>query len=324
MLDSLRFVATAVAKKDYVPELSHYKIANGRVTGYNGILALSSDIDMDLNIYPHAASFLAAIRACPAETIALSVTPAGKLAIKSGSFKSFVMCLDDIGQPFVEPEGETIELGEHFMAGIRALTPAMGIDASRPWAMGIKLQGGSMYATNNVMIAEYWHGQDIPIDVVIPAIAVNELLRIKINPIRVQVTENSLTFWFSETRWLRTALVDATAWPIARVMPLLGQETGEMLPFPEGFASAIETLKPFLGEHGSVYMSPTQYSTSKHDGEGSSVAIATTGVTEMQAYSHTQLTLLTQIATKIDWSKYPNPCSFSADRLRGVVVGQMV
>lgn len=324
MLDSLRFVATAVAKKDYVPELSHYKIQDGRVTGYNGILALSSDIDVDLNIFPHAAKFLAAIRACADETIALSMTPTGRLAVKSGKFKSFVDCLETETSQFIEPEGEVIELGEHFMSGIKTLAPAMGIDASRPWAMGIKLQKQSMYATNNVLLAEYWHGQNIPLDVVIPSLAVNELLRIKTNPTKVQVTENSLTFWFGETRWMRTALVEASEWPFAQINTLLDMPAGDQLPLPDGFAAAIEMLKPFLGEHGSVYMSPTKYSTSQHDGEGSSVDISTTGITEMQAYSHVQLTLLNQIAKTIDWSCYPNPCKFSNDRLRGALVGQRI
>lgn len=324
MLDSLRFVATAAAKKEFVPELSHFKIRGGRITGYNGLLALSSDIDVDLDILPHAGKFLAAIRACGNDLITLSVTGTGRLSVKSGAFKSYVECLESDGSQFVEPEGETVELGEHFMAGIKALAPAMGIDASRPWAMGIKLQDSSMYATNNVMIAEYYHGQRIPFDVVIPSLAVNELLRIKTNPIKVQVTTNALTFWFSETRWMRTALIEADAWPFARIQPLLDKEGGAQLALPEAFEESVAKLKPFLGEHGSVYMTGDHYSTSPNEGEGSSVEISTTGITDMQAYSFTQLTLLSQIAKTIDWTAYPNPCKFMADRLRGVVVGQHV
>lgn len=326
MLDALRFVATAVAKKEFVPELSHFKIKDGRITGYNGILALSSDIDVDLDIMPHAAKFLAAIRACAAteDVITLSVTGTGRLSVRCGKFKSFVDCLEGETEHFIEPVGEVVELGEHFMAGIKALAPAMGIDASRPWAMGIKLQASSMYATNNVMVAEYYHGQHIPFDVVIPASAVNELLRINTNPIRVQVTESALTFWFSETRWMRTSLVESEQWPVGRILPLLDAVNGEEHPLPEGFESAVTMLKPFLGEHGSIYMTADRYTTSPNEGEGTSVDISTTGVSDMQAYSFVQMTLLAKIANKIDWSSYPNPCKFSADRLRGVVIGQHI
>lgn len=330
MLDALRFVATAVAKKDYVPALTHYRIKDGRVTGFNGTIALSSDIDVDLDIYPNATKLLAAIRACPG-TISLNMTPAGKLAVKSGKFKSFVDCLDDQAAMFVEPEGEEIELGADFIGGIKALAPLMGIDASRPWAMGIKVQAGSMYATNNVMLAQYWHGAAIPVDVVIPAAAIEELLRINETPTRVQVgrishedAPRSISFWFGEKRWMRTSLVEGGQWPIEKVTELFQTIGGNPIDFPPTFFEDVEKLKPFIGEHGSLYLSPGLIGTSMNDGEGTSIEIEIPGVSEMQAYHQKHLTLLGQVADKIDWSTYPRPCAFFGKDLRGVIIGQRV
>lgn len=321
MLDSLRFVVSAVARKDYVQDLTHFRIRDGRVTGYNGVIALSSDIDIDLNVYPNASKMMAAVKASPT-TITLNMTPAGKLAVRSGKFKSFVDCLPDESQVFPEPEGEVVDLGPHFMPGIKALAPAMGIDASRPWAMGIKLQEQSMFATNNVMLAEYWHGTDIPLDVVIPDICVKELLRIGEDPIKVQVTDRSITFWFSETRWLRSQLIETDQWPIARMSEIMSLSDGDQVPFPEGFFEAVETLTPFLTDAGTVFLFPDRIATSKDEGEGTSVELEMVGVTDLQAYHHRQLLLLGQIAKTIDWTSYPRPCMFRGDRLRGAVVGQ--
>lgn len=323
MLDALRFVATAVAKKDFVPALTHYKIANGRVTGFNGILALSSDIDVDLDIRPQAATLLAAIRACP-DTISLNMTPSGKLAVRSGRFRSFVDCLPEAEQFSILPEGESVDLGERFLEGIKAIAPAMGIDASRPWAMGIRLQRQSMFATNNVMLVEYWHGAEIPFDVVIPSAAIDELLRIDEKPTRVQVTEQSISFWFGDKRWMRSVLVESSGWPTDQMTRILSRSTGEQSPLPVEFFEAVETLRPFLGEHGALYLSPERISTSPHDGEGSSVETLVRGVTGMQAYHHRQLTLLGEIANTIDWTAYPAPCMFMAENLRGALVGQRI
>lgn len=323
MLDALRFVATAVARKDYVPALTHYKIKDGRVTGFNGVLALSSDIDVDLDIYPSATKFLAAIRACPG-TIALSMTPANKLAVKSSKFRSYVDCLDGEDAIFVEPEGEEIDLGPNFMTGIKTLAPLMGIDASRPWSMGIKLQTGSMFATNNVMLAEYWHGVALPVDVVIPSAAIDELLRIDEPPTRVQVTERSISFWFGENRWMRTALVEATQWPVHRMQELFDASRGPQTELTPEFFEAVDTLKPFLNEHGTLYLSADRVSTSKEDGEGTSIDVASTGVLEMQAYHQKHLALLGEVADTIDWTSYPRPCAFYGKGLRGVMIGQRV
>lgn len=322
MLDALRFVASAVARKDYVPALTHYKIVNGRVTGFNGILALSSDIDVDLEVMPHAAKFLAAIKACP-DTIALNVTPAGKLAVKSGKFKSFVECLPtDTAATFVEPEGDDIDLGPSFIEGIKLLQPAMGIDASRPWAMGIKLRGRSMFATNNIMLAEYYHGTSIPVDMVIPDLAIKELVRIGETPTRIQVAKSSISFWFGEKRWLRTNLLEGGSWPTDKLEQILSMSNGEQMPFPDDFATNLETIKPFLGEHDTVFLSPTAMMTSQYDGEGTTIETPMPQITEMQAYHHKQLILLAELAKTIDWTGYPRPCMFQGHMLRGAIVGQ--
>lgn len=326
MLDALRFVASAIARKDYVPALTHYKIRDGRVTGFNGIFALSSDIDVDLDVMPNAVKFIAAVRACPEDApIALNVTPAGKLAVKSGKFKSYVDCLvPDTVATWVEPEGEVVDLGPHFMDGIRLLAPTMSIDASRGWAMGVKLQGEFMFTTNNVMMVQYWHGTPVPLDVVIPDLAIRELIRIGEKPTKIQVTGTSISFWFGPERWLRTNLLEGGAWPTDKLDRILAASNGQQVEFPADFFESIDKLKPFLGDHGTVYMTSEQLSTSRHEGEGTVIELENPVIDGMQAYHHNQIVLLSDLAKTIDWTAYPRPLMFLGDRLRGAIVGQTI
>lgn len=322
MLDALRFVASAVAKKDFVPELTHFKIKDGRVTGFNGQISLSSPIDVGLDIQPAAVSLIAAIRACP-DTITLNMTAAGRLAVRSGAFKAFIPCLPDEPTHFVAPEGDTVELGENFLAGIKAVAPVMGVDASRPWAMGIKLAGASLVATNNVMVIEYWHGQEIPLDVVIPAAAINELLRIDEAPTRVQVTESSISFWFEGDRWMRSQILLGGSWPIERLNQIMSGDEGNQQALPVELKEQVETLKPFLGDKTTCFVTSEGISTAQIEGaEGAAIAIPLAGVTEMQAYSYRQLVLLAEVAKTIDWTNYPSPCMFRNERVRGAIIGQ--
>lgn len=324
MLDALRFVATAIAKKDYVPELAHYQIRGGRVTGYNGMMALSSPIDVDLDVRPKARPLLAAVAASPG-VITLHVTASGKLAIKSGKFKAFIDCLPHEAGHTIIPTGDEIELGPNFMEGIRSIAPIMGIDASRPWAMGIKLQAESMFATNNIMFAEYWHGHTIPIDVVIPAPAINELLRINEAPLKVQVSDNSISFWFSGERWLRTQLLEGKTWPTDRMKELMAHSQNELVPLNQDFKEALATLKPFLDENSSIYLTDQSMSTAKDEGVGATVDLTLSGVTEMQSYHQKNLLLLSEVADRIDWSSYPKPCSFyKGSKQRGVIIGRRI
>lgn len=322
MLDALKFVTAAIAKKDYVPELTHYKIENGRVTCFNGIFALSSDIDIDLDVRPQGNKFLAALRAAPEEVIALNMTPTGRLAVKSGKFKAYIDCIEAKFQVFVEPEGEEIEIDESFIKGLKALLPLTGIDASRPQFMGVKVQNQFMFATNNVMLGQYWHGLNLPFDVVIPDVAVAELLRIDEVPTKVQLAEKSISFWFGENRWLRTNLLENGSWPTDKFDQILSMSTGEQLPFPDEFFENVDLLKPFLNDAGTIYLTPEYVSTSRHEGDGTQVEVELKGITEMQAYHHKQLMILKQVAKTIDWSAYPNPIMFRGERLRGALVGQ--
>lgn len=326
MLDALRFVASAVAKKDFVPELTHFKIKDGRVTGFNGVVGLSAPIGMDINTHPNATELLAAVRACN-DTIALNMTPSGKLHVKSGKFKAFVNCLDKEEGYFVEPEGEDVELDPSFLDGLKALSPMMGFDASRPWAMGVLLDGQSMLVTNNVMLGEYWVGTTFPRRVVLPAVAIEELLRIDEEPVRIQMTENSITFWFEEDRWLRSALVEAHLWPLDQVKQLLDKVANaqQFWRIETELGEAAKTLKPFLEERTALFIDATGVSTSSTEGVGARIDFEQEiPIDAMQAYHQQTILLLCSVAVEIDWSTYPAPCPFRGPRLRGAIIGQRI
>ena len=132
MLKELKFVQGAVGKKEFIPAITHFCIENGHVRAYNGTIALSSPIACDLNCKPKAVPMVQAIGKCN-ETISLSMTPAGRLSIKSGSFKAFIECIEE-SQAHVTPEGEEIFFdGEILLAGLKTVQDFIGNDASRPW-----------------------------------------------------------------------------------------------------------------------------------------------------------------------------------------------
>lgn len=316
MLDSLKFCAGSVAKKDFVPELKHFAISNGRVRGFNGVLALSSPIPFDLNCKPKADELVKAIANCT-ETVLLSMTPAGRLSVRSGVFKVNINCIED--ETFhVEPEGEAIAIdGAELIKGLRAVVPFIGDDASRPWSNGVLLQNQSMFATNNATIVEYWHGSAFPHVVNLPRDAVREMLRINEAPVSAQLSETSITFHYSDRRWLRTQLY-VSKWP----------DLGKVLDHPANLTAinnelfvGLEVVKPFLDKVGSIYFKDGELCTHEFEGEGAAYAVE--GLPNDARYNHTILTLLKGTVKTIDWSGtgLRGACMFQGDRLRGAVIG---
>lgn len=314
MLAALKFVQGAVAKKDFVPSLTHFRIENGTIKGYNGMIALCCPIDINLAVSPRAIPFIKSIQACQ-ETIAMHITAAGRLSIKSGKFKAFVDCTDE-PFPDVEPEGHKVKLNGKFLEAIKVLAPFIAEDASRPWSRGILFYGQSAYATNNVALVEHWLGYDFPTPINVPKQAVNELLRIDEEPEYLQIHPSSVSFHFADRRWLKTQTFDL-GWP--NVVAILSRESTPVVISAELFES-VETLVPFVGEIPKIYFMPDgTITTDAVDGQGAVVEVAQFGA--VGVYNIHQFLLLHNVAKTIDMTQYPAPCMFFGDNIRGALVG---
>ncbi len=311
MLDTLRFVSGAVAQKEYIPVLTHFNIREGRVVGYNGRIALSSPIALDLEANPRAESFVRAIATCESE-VALSLTPAGRLAVVSGSFKAFVECTTE-PYPNVRPSGQHVRPNGNFVQALRRLLPFVGNDASRPWASGILLNGHSAYATNNIIVAEHWLGFPFPATVNVPKSTVEELLRIGQEPLGLQVDESTITFHYDGDRWLHSLLY-TTAWP--DVPKLLARQPA-MVPLPPEFFTTLAALRPFADKEGRVYLSQHGMATSLEEGTGASAAL--TLWPKPLTFHVDQLSLLASVAQWFDPEGHPH--MWYGDNIRGAIAG---
>lgn len=320
MLAELKFVQGAVAKKDFVPELTHFVIEGGRVRGFNGALALCSPIALDIECKPKASQLVEAIARCT-DTVQLSLTPTGMLSVKSGAFKARVQCYQskdpEANQCHPEPEGERVELdGAALLAAFKAIWPVIGDDASRPWTNGVLLRDQSAFATNNVMLVEYWIGSAFPHVVNIPRAAVREVIRINEAPLYAQmVPGTSVTFHFPNGRWVRSQLL-VTEWPdLRKVIDVPSTQ----VPIDTSLFTGLKTIKGFVDKMNRIYMSPGKIAT--HVVEEEAATYDVPGLAHEGIYSHEMLTLLDGLAQTIDFSTYPAPCAFMGERLRGVIVG---
>ena len=312
MIDALRFVQGSVARKDFQPALVHFHIHGGMIQGYNGVLSLCCPIALDLDVTPNAVQLVKAVQGC-SDTIALAVTPAGRLSVKSGRYKAFVDCFPG-GFPEIKPEGQRVELAEPILPALKVLAPCVAEDASRQWARGILFRGSSMFATNNVVLVERHFTTAFPIEMNLPLEAVNELIRIGEEPKYLLTKDNAVTFFFDEKRWLRAQLYSNT-WP--DMGKVLDRESNQS-PVPLK-SEDLSGLLPFLDDGGRIHFLDGVLSTSLAEGEGASVELP--GLPAGGIYNAHMLRLALDRAMTFDFTAYPAPCLFVGDRLRGALVG---
>ena len=314
MLEELRFVQGAVAKKNLLPHLTHFKIENGTVRSFNGTLALSSPIDLDIDCIPKAIPFYKAIQNCK-ETVSLSMTAAGRLSVKSGAFKAFIETVDE-ETPHVIPEGEEIEInGDVLLAALKIIEPFIGDDAARPWSNGVLLKGQSAFATNNVSAIEYWIGSSFPRVCNLPRAAIKEMIRINQPPKSAQITDISISFHYEDDKWIRSALLDLQ-WP--DIATLLDRGSNPVPVNPLIF-EGLEVLKPFVDKLERVYITDGVMSTTLIEDEGASFDLD--DFPYEGVYQISILNLLNKVATSVDFSTYPKPCLFYGENLRGALMG---
>lgn len=316
MLKSLKFVQGAVKKNVISPEMEHYRIADGRIVGYNGHMALSAPLPLDIKANPKADLFFKAVQNCT-DAASIDMTAAGRLAVRSGAFKAFIPCLDDLVHT-MNPVGETYEVPEKFVAALRRVEPFVSEDASRPWSMGVYFEGQLMMATNNVTLVQVWAGKEMP-KVNIPRFAVQEIIRIGEQPEALQSDGRSLTVHYADGRWLTTSVYD-TEWPMGIVAKVFAAEH-EATPVAHGLFAAVEKLAPFIdGKSAPLYFLDGRVATSLHEDDGASIDVE--GLVGGPCFNLKQMQSVGEVAKTVDWSLYPGPCIFYGENLRGIILGR--
>ncbi len=316
MLKELKFVQGAVGKKDLLPAMTHFKIQNGHVRGYNGSLALSSPIPFDIDCCPKADQLVKAIGQCD-DVITLSMTPAKRLRVTSGSFRAFV---DNVEEEAFHPvpEGEPLNFdGEALLTAAKILYPFIGNDASRPWTNGVLLNGQSAFATNNTCLVEYWLGTAFPHQINIPRACIKEMIRIDEAPTHGQISGNSITFHYTDGRWIRSQLL-SLEWPFEMMVRILNNDS-KPARLPDGLFDAINKLQRLSDGSNRIYINHGLLTTHTEEETGGSVELE--GLEFQGCYNIAMLALLEGVVTHADFTAYPEPVLFFGERVRGAIVG---
>lgn len=317
ILDSLKFVQGAVAKKDFLPAMTHYAIKDGVIRSYNGKIALSAPIPIALTCFPKAVTFHKAIQNCN-ETVSMALTPSGRLSIKSGSFKALIECVPE--EPLhPKPSGDLLTAYcEEIHSAFKKLYDIIGEDASRAWTNGIRLSANSCHATCNVVLAEYWHSLGLPLKqaINIPRDAVKEVVRVGV-PESILLDERSVSFLYEDGKSIRAQLI-AEDWP--DVGALLDKKTSfnGVVEITKELFEVCDNLKAFTDKTGTLFFDEDLVRTSLGE-EGASYQMSETALSG--AYNYEKLYLLKNLATHVNFGNYPDACPFFGDKVRGIIIG---
>jgi len=316
MIDSLRFAQRAT---DGNPQSAFFRIADGRVTGFNGTLAMSAPLQLAFQAAPAAVPFVKAINACEG-VVSIAQESVHKIIVTSGKFKASVPCVAVKDVASVEPEGAIYRNVSNLQKAFKVLRPFLADEttAGREWSSNIKIDGEFAYVTDNTVLIEYWLDSTFPL-LSIPFEAVEEVIKVNCKLEAIQANHNSITFHFSDGTWIRSQL-HVAMWP--NISSMINNSWTHFKPstITKDFKDACLKLGKFGGrDHLEIYFRGTDIATSRK--ETNDIATITTAAPETGCYAVKHLNKVLSIATSIDFSAYPKPACFMGESLRGVFVG---
>lgn len=229
---------------------AHVQFVDGQLLGFNGILSAGTKCEQAFNICPHTDLLKRAIKKC-GKIINFNEISDNVLSVTSDKFRAVVPCVPLVEMPDVEPDVNIAVIDDRIVKGFDVLGPLVKDDAKTVLEASILLQANSMVATDKVIMCEYWHGNSLPPNLIVPKTFINAVLASKKKLIGFGWTEGkSITFHFEDGSWLKTQLFQE-GWP--DWLPIINIETHPVT-FDQSIFDAVEKVAEFSPD-GIVYFS---------------------------------------------------------------------
>lgn len=222
----------------------HCFIGSNQITAYSESIAVGHPIEEDLNAIAHIKYLKNALLKSPTQT-KITQLELSKLQVDTGEFTVYVNAGAEYAH--TSPDAFVMQLPASLGQAMVALLPLVGTSGDNPALGSILLRSGSMFATNRRVLAEYWHGIDLPV-LNIPKELVKVVAKSKKNLSGFGFSENSITFYFTDGSWAMGRLVKGSWFEPTEFF----NPNAKLVDIPKDFAQGISAIKPFV-DAGKIY-----------------------------------------------------------------------
>lgn len=202
LAEALSFVAVAAAKSDQ-PYQPHVRLAGKMAVAYDGVISAGCPIEEELTYCPHAGLLIDALRRC-GKSLTITELDSGRLSIKGEKLRALVPCMGAEYMPPVEPDPAIADIDDRIKTAFETVGVLVSEGGDVMYKTAILLRAGSAVATNGHAAIEYWHGIDLPPNLVLPKLFATAVLKANKKLTRFGFSEGSVTFWFEDGSWIKT------------------------------------------------------------------------------------------------------------------------
>lgn len=282
------------------------------------VTATDYTVTMSMNI-PELKGITANI---PAEKLKLALGACGGsptfsisgdvLTVKEGKFKAEIK-LVVAPYPTIPTPGEEVPCPGGMVKALKAMQPFMATSNKRPILQSLYLSNGFAYATDGQVAAKIPAPTVEGLSLLLPPRLVDELIKNEADPVKVRLSENRATFFYSELNWIQSNVLEGRFPNVDKV--LSGANIQEAPEIDGAVKDGVSKVLRFAtGDYSSV--------TFDDNGIKAGEAIFYMDGLKTSYWNGKTLANVLAVATHADLEAYPNPAGWRGeDGIEGVLLG---
>lgn len=313
LIEALRFAS--IATKDEDGKTSFVVIENGHLCAYNDTFTIGVNVDVALELCPHAEQFQAALQQCKSEFVLTQLNQSA-VSIKSGAFRALVPALTaDLLDPLY-PDPPVAVIGETLREAMTACLRVMS-KGERLINTCMMLRANTIVATNGGMALEYWHGIDLPGPLNIPKKTAETLSKITKPLSWFGFSEGTVTFYFDDMSFLKSRLINGMYPDVDRLFNAI---EGVYVPIWPALFVGLNAIKSFV-QDDRIYFHSGYVATHQSLELGASYEV--TGLPSRGCFNPSYWKAIEPFIEKVNMgTRLDQPVAFHSVKGRGLLMGK--
>lgn len=209
MRDEVDWITDALSAKNIAREMTHYRVESGEIRATDGRLTAGHPFDHPGPFLVPGSEFEKLVRRMP-DDCTLTVKE-DSIVLRSGRSSGNIKTLpvEQWSYPGIDEDGWQ-DAPEGLIDVLKKIRPFVSDNATQAWALGVALQYGYAYATNNIAIAGARIDSVGDINCILPVWAVDFIVDRSEGLESWQWTANYVAFRWANGAWMRAQLIDST------------------------------------------------------------------------------------------------------------------
>jgi hypothetical protein len=313
LLAALQFVASVQPKRSAIAAEMFCRLFANKLVATAGPLSAGINIQEEIECCPNTQKLIEALKQCP-DAINLTMLTNNELSVRSGNFQAIIPCIKQHELPAIYPNAQTHPVTVEFEQALKQVGSIVSDKAKTILQSSVQLLDGSIVGSNGEVIFEAWHGCPGPQGPILPKLFITAIKKRKGKSLYfLGVATNSLTAYYDDGSWIKTAIQSDPAFPDLRSFLSLNSNPG---PTPLGFFEAIERLEPFSQDRRLYFTSEGICTDNyKTDGAINLCDDLPVGI----SFNIESIQLLNGIAEKIDFNVSDRMAYFFGRNIRGAI-----